>query len=461
MDIARRLTLILIAGPLPALVAACQRYAPSPLDLAAHQAALAARDPAAASVVAYARRLEARSGAAPPRYEPADGLSLEEAEVVALLFNPQLRLARLKADVPRVGAAEAGRWEDPELGVDAERILESVERPWVIGGTLGFTVPLSGRLGSQKRKATAEATAAAFRALADERRVLAELRAAWVEWSAAGERAALTRRLVDELSEVAGRAEQLRAAGELGPLEARVLQLERLKQTARLRGHEADGRASEFRLRALLGLSPSAGVKLVPSLDVPEPALPSDDALPRHLTAHPRLRVARAEYAVAERSLELEVRRQYPDLRLGGGFGTDEGDHRALFGAAIPLPLFNANRQSIAEARAGRDAAKAAAEGAYEQLVGEVAAARSALRSTAERLEYIEHELAPLADRQVEDAVRLGRAGELNALLLLEALTTAHEAKLELLDARVATALARRSLDTLLDTAGAGPAAKD
>src|SRR5687768_8090871 len=111
---------------LPFTLSACQRYAAAPLDLRAYHAAFAGRDPAAAEVVAYAKQLAAR-GYTPVSYDPADGLNLAEAEVVALFFNPELRLVRLKADVPRVGAAEAGRWEDPELEVDAERIIESVE----------------------------------------------------------------------------------------------------------------------------------------------------------------------------------------------------------------------------------------------------------------------------------------------------------------------------------------------
>ena len=454
MNMLRRL-LPLVACPL--LLSACQRYAPVPLDLAAHRANVAARDPSAGEVVEYAKRLAA-TRASPAAYDPADGLSLDEAEAVALFFNSELRVVRLRADVPRVGAAEAGRWEDPELGIDAERIVESVEHPWVLGGTLSFTVPLSGRLGIEKEKARAEATAAGLRALAEERRVLAELRAEWVRWSAATERAALTRRLLDGLAGVVTRAERLREAGELGPVDARLFQIEQAKQAARLHGFEADARAAEVRLKTRLGLVPTAGVKLIPSLSLPSPSpFPGDEALASALAGHPRLRVTRAEYEVAERTFKLEIRRQYPDLKIGGGFGTDEGDERVLFGAGLPLPLFNANRRAIAEARAARDVARAAAEGDYEQLLGEFVAARVRLDGARTRLEYVERELAPLADRQVEDAVRLGRAGEFSALVLLEALRTAHEAKLEVLDARLDAGLAHRGVEALLDAGDVSP----
>jgi hypothetical protein len=70
---------------------------------------------------------------------------------------------------------------------------------------------------------------------------------------------------------------------------------------------------------------------------------------------------------------------------------------------------------------------------------------------------YVEEELAPLADQQVEGVRRLAGAGEFNSIVLLEALRTAHEAKLEVLDARLAAGSARVRADALLDTATAQP----
>ena len=436
---------------------ACQSYRDVPLDLGAHWSAMESRDLSMPQVAEYAQGLSRSSTTAPVAYDPSDGLSLAEAEAVALFFNPQLRVARLRANVARVGAAEAGRWADPELAIDAERIVESVDEPWVLGGMLNVTIPLSGRLGAERRQVSAEATVQELRALMAERTTLAELREQWLEWSAALERAALARQFIEELGGIAERGERLRQAGELDPVDARLLQLERVKQTARLRQHEADARTGETRVKALLGLVPWAQVKLLPSLSVPDPQVPAEDQLPRVLGETSRVRVARAEYEVAERTLKLEITRQYPDLTLGGGYGTDEGDERVLLGAALPLPLFNANRRAIAEAVATREAARAAAEAEYEQVIGELAAARVRLDSARDRVRYVEEELAPLADQQVEGVRRLAAAGEFNSTVLLEALRTAHEAKLEVLDARLAAGAARVRADALLDTATAQP----
>ena len=458
MNLARHVLLASCA----VLIAGCQRYARSPLDLAAHREVVQARSPFDADVVGYAQSIAMSPNGPSDPYDPSDGLTLREAEVVALFFNPQMRLARVKANVPRVGAAEAGRWEDPELGIDGERIVESVEHPWVLAGTLSFTIPLSGRLAVEREKAEGEAAVEELRALAEERRVLSQLRVEWVEWSVASERVSLTRQFLSELRGIIERAERLRAAGELGPLDARLFQIESAKATATLHALEAEIRAAQMRLKTRLGLVSAADVTLVPSVSTARVQWPAEGELDAVLATTPRLRVARAEYEVAERTLKLEVRRQYPDLKLGGGFGTDEGDERVLFGAALPLPLLNANRRAIAEARAAREVARAAAEAEYDHLHGEFAAARAESEGARVRVEYVERELAPLADRQVEDALRLGRVGEFNTLVLLEALKTAHEAKLEVLDARLGSALAQRRLEALLDSGlPATPPGKD
>jgi cobalt-zinc-cadmium efflux system outer membrane protein len=408
-----------------------------------------ARDPDAEAVAAYSRKLLGGPTTAP--YDPTDGLGLREAEVVALFFNPQLRVARLKANAARAGAAEAGRWQDPEFGIDAERIIESVDEPWVLAGTPSITLPLSGRLRIEKEQAKAEVTVAELRALAEERALVADLRFEWLQWSAKLERAKLTRHLLEQLRGAVERSDKLLRAGEAEPLDARLLRVELVKRTADLRQFESEAREGEMQLKARLGLVPSAAVTLVPALSMPASPITGQIDLNEAIVAHPRVRVVQAEYEVAERTLELEVRRQYPDLAIGGGFGTDEGDERVLFGASLPLPLLNGNRRAIAEARVARDVSRASAEAVYEQLLVEASAARARLEDAGARVRYVEQELVPLADRQVEDARRLSQAGELNALLLLEAVRAAHDAKVEVLEAKLALALAEARLGVLVE----------
>lgn len=153
----------------------CQRYQPQPLQLEAHRAAWQGRSPDDITVHAFATEL-AETGRLEIPFDLTDGLSLEEAEVVALVFNPRLRESRARAGVAAATAEHAGLWEDPVLEVDALRILESVPDPWITGIGLGFTIPVSGRLGVERSLADAERSAEATRAAVDEWLVLGELR---------------------------------------------------------------------------------------------------------------------------------------------------------------------------------------------------------------------------------------------------------------------------------------------
>jgi outer membrane protein TolC len=429
-------------------LAGCAQYAPAPLDFPADAAEWMARSPTSGEVAAYARSLAGRDPST-PRYDPSDGLTLAEAEIVALFFNPTLRAARLKAKVPLASAEHAGRWEDPELVVDAERILQSVEDPWVLGGVLNFTLPLSGRLGMEKAKALAEADVEELRALAEERKIIADLRERWLAWSMLRERVRLTEGHVAALDTAVGTAERLRQAGELSPIDARLLRIERVRQAGELQSLRARARSEELSIKSLMGLAPTADLLMTPCLSIPaSEGTPDWPALLRH---HAQTRIAAAEYEVAERALALEVRKSRPDLKVGGGFGTDEGDSRVLFGFALPLPIFNANRQAIAQAYAGREVARASARAVFEDLLAQGAQAQAKLGAARARVDFVEKELAPLADQQLEDARRLGRLGDAATLVLLEALKSAHEARLEALDARLELSLAKARLSSLTE----------
>ena len=81
--------------------------------------------------------------------------TIGEGETVALVFNPDLRVARLRVGVAEATAEYAGLWDDPELSIDVLNITSSVPNPWVLGSALAFTIPVSGRLRVEKARADA------------------------------------------------------------------------------------------------------------------------------------------------------------------------------------------------------------------------------------------------------------------------------------------------------------------
>jgi cobalt-zinc-cadmium efflux system outer membrane protein len=243
----------------------------------------------------------------------------------------------------------------------------------------------------------------------------------------------------------------------------RVFRVERVTRQAELRSREIEQRQREAAVKGGMGLVPEAAVTLLPSLETRPTTSTAPATSPSSGRAwlgenHPKMLLARAEHAAAEKALELEIRRQYPDLTLGGGLGTEDGDPRVLFGARLPLPIFNRNRRAIAEARANRDAAKAAAEARYEELAGQLFRAGLAAEGARRQRETLQGEVVPLVDEQVAELRRLGRLGDFNTLVLLEALRTSYEAKVQLLDAALREATAVNELDAL-SAAGTPPRA--
>ncbi|MCA9284201.1 MAG: TolC family protein [Phycisphaerales bacterium] len=430
------------------LATGCQSYTPKPVDLAVHADAWAARSPADESVVAFAASIAAPAGSG--RFDPTDGLTMREGELVALVFNARLRESRAQAMTALAGAENAGLWDDPTVDLDLLRIVESVPSPWVLFAAIRFTVPLSGRLEVEKAVAGAQHRLALEKVVADEWATQSALRATWLEWSAARIRTELNEQLIGRIDDMLAIVDQLEAAGELSRIEARVFRLERAaRETDRIRLESESARLA-LRCKALMGLVPEAAVELVPVLAFDRSTDVPDDDRARLSAGNPILALRRAAYEVAEHALELEIRRQYPDLTIGPGYELDQDQSRIGFVLGAPVPILNANRLGIATATAEREAVRASLEGEYERLVSELAQAALERRSAIAVREAVEQLLVPLAEAQLADQRHLAELGELDALLALDAAVRALETKSRLVDARLAEAQAQNRIIELL-----------
>ena len=427
----------------------CQTYSPQPLDLPAHRDSWLARAPGDDSVRTFAKRLAdtgQQSG-----FDPADGLSLTEGEIVAIVYNPDLRLARLRAGIAAATAEHAGRWQDPEFGIDFLTLTESAANPFLITPGVSLTVPISGRLEAEKARASAQLAAELTRVAEQEWLTRIELRRAWLRWTATTLKAEQTELLLASIESLAASTAKLADAGELPRTEAALFAIERSSQRQALLRYRGEADETEQDLRAILGLSPEAPIELVPTTLAESGPLEITSVTDRNLN----LARLRDEYQAAEHALRREVREQYPDLTLGPLAELDRGDTLLGFSLALPIPILSANKQGIAEAHAQRELARAAFETAYERLAGSLAAASRKLHALREQRTHIESNTAPLVDQLLIDAQSLLQLGEGGTLVLLESLTRAAQTRTDLIDARLSESLAITLLAEL-----AGPPAR-
>ena len=423
-----------------ALTAGCQTYTAKPLDLSQHRDAFLSRTLQAPDLTQFSAQLAAPPTSAQSSFDLTDGVSLAEAECVALVFNAELRRERLQAGATLATAETAGLWTDPVLGVDFTKLLDASSSAWEAFGNIAFTLPLSGRLELETARASTEHQAQLTRVAAHEWETRVALRQLWTERAATALEFNATREFLAQLELVIGIVDAMETAGELSRTQARLFRVERAVQRNALLLRESRVARSNLALRALMGLPPNA---VLACMDAPLSASLSDaerlaigSAIESRLDATSlRLRAAGMDYTAAEQSLEAEVRAQYPDLVIGPGFGKQDGDQQFLLGLSAPLGIFNGNRAGIARATAAREIARAAAETLLEDLVHALADARASHTSAALRRTSLETDMIPLVDAQRADTRRVAEQGEVDTLLLLESLKTQQNAKILLIEA--------------------------
>lgn len=427
-------------------LAGCQSYEPRPLNLEEHREAWLDRSPTSEPVTAFAQRLEEGQDV-PPVFDPSDGITVAEAEVIALVFNADLRLARARAGILSATAEHAGLWEDPIFTLDFMKITESVSNPWVITPALLFTIPLSGRLEVEKDRADAAVVAQLYTIAEQEWATRATVRLAWLDWSAARLRLEETIDIEQRLVSIAESTRLLAEAGELPRTEAALFAIELARRRNEMIRLQLEAREQELIIRSLLGLAPEAPLELVPSVAVKATTIPpSAEALDNNLT----LARLRQEYEVAEQTLHREILKQYPDLTIGPAYETDNGQSRVGFFGAIPIPILNANKQAIAEARASRELARATFETEFERQAGRLARRQTLATAIQTQRADIESVLIPLVDRQLVDARQLLAIGESGSLVMLESLVRAYETKLTLIELRRDESAAWVEIDRIL-----------
>lgn len=368
--------------------------------------------------------------------------SLEDAAELALVGNRELNAMRLKAGGSDKVAKATGWWEDPELDFDLMRIVNPSDNPFLGGGSIAFTIPLSGALALDEKAAEAYAEADAADIRAAESDVAAEARKSAIRLHALRRRG---RMLVDwsrdERSERARRnVERLHDAGEVSATD--LAGLRRRMHTLRheIMENAKETTAAEIAFLRLLGLRPGCRIELSLA-DVKDAVKPSRNDDPLELVNHPKVVAALVRLGGTEHALHAEIRRQYPDLKLGPAYVNEEGLDRFGLVAGISIPLWNRNRKGIAEAEAARDEARLAAIDAWRTLVCDAAEARANLS------QLLEHPPVPSSER--EHADRLADAGELTPLEYLAVREEIMEFELADVDWRRDVALAVAEIDRL------------
>ncbi len=417
-------------------VGGCRTHEPRPIDASALADAFLARTPEL-PVVGDPTGEEAGPGA---DFAGDDRLDVDRAVAIALVFNADLRVRRAESGVARAIAENAGLWPDPEIGLEFTRIIESVANPNELFGTIAFTIPISGRLEIEKERLGLAHAAELAEIAAAEWRVAHELRRRWTAWSAFDAEIESASSFLEQAVALVEVVAAMESMGELPRIEARLFRLALLRGQEAILELEARRERARFELLDLMGLPPGIAPAPRPAIDTSLVFDVADDA--PAFRRHPAVAAALVRHDVAETQLEEEIRRQWPDLVVGPGYGEQDGLRQFTLGLSLPIPIFNGNRQAIEAAVAEREVAAVQVAAEIERAIARLAEARERYRGSARRLDLVQHELLPLVETQYAEARDLARLGEVNTLILLDSLVQRREAAIRLIESRRDVALA-------------------
>ena len=318
---------------LPLVLTACTLYSPQPVDLSRNTTEW--------------QQLSARL------CEGGTPLTLSKLHEIGLLLNPALNMARLEYARSTAVAEFAGLWEDPGLSAEIRQIREMNVTNRGVG--LSLTLPVTG-LPSLAEKVAECYKEKDYKAMqAKERAYLVELDTLRYQLFSTHAKLHLMQARVKQQTEEQKSAHRMHELGEMEFADYQVICRRLNDGQKELQEMEQTHLDEHLQMVKLLGLHPDAR-EIELSGQLPQ-AIPAAVEAPTKevLLRHPALQVAMAEHDTSEAELQREIRKQYPELTVDPGFEHEDGNSKVGIGVGVSLPLWNRNKEGIAQATATRE----------------------------------------------------------------------------------------------------------
>lgn len=371
---------------------------------------------------------------------PSSTWNLDQLNLAALYFHPDLALARAQADTAEATTITAAQRPNPSFTISPFWISNiAAAMPWIFASSLSIPIETAGKRGYRMARSQQLAEAAELRITDTAWQIRGRLRLALLDVYAANEALRLLQQQAAIGQSLNITLQQQLTAGEIAHADVLAAQLA-FEQT-QLNVTAAQKKQAES--LGLLAVAIGVPVKALQDIkldfsDVSQlPYFDNSQFEQLKKTAlHERsdIKAARADYDAAQSALQLEIANQYPNLQVNPGYTRDVLENRWGLGvAALQLPIFNQNEGPIAEMEAKRHELAVRFEALQLRILGEIDRAHAALLAAHERLTVAEQQWLNRQD-YFRATHALVTAGELDqsALKMAElALSVAERTRLE------------------------------
>lgn len=330
-------------------------------------------------------------------------LTLAAAIELALAYNPDLAAATWHAEAGTGRVQQAGLWLNPQTGLTVEDVAGTGD----YAGTkqtettlrLGQTIELGNKRSARVTAARQDRDLSAWDRASLELEVVADTTRSFLAVLGLQDQLALSDEEVSLAEQMVASVRRLVQSGR--EPEAEATRAEVALAAARIDRTQTRRALEEARqeLAASWGAVPSfdrADGTLAPA--GPPPSLPD---LTSRLEHSPELARWSTELAQRQAQLALAEANAIPDVTVDAGYRRYEetGDSGFVFGASLPLPLFDRNQGAIAAARSELSAAEEEQRAAGVRARTALNRAHAELLTTYDEIEALATGILPAADR--------------------------------------------------------------
>ena len=368
--------------------------------------------------------------------EASAELTLRQALGLAFARNPDLAAFswEVRSGDPRI--LQAGLIPNPEIGVNVENILGSGPfRNFDSSETtlsISQLVELGGKRAARIRLASAGKEIVGWDYEAKRADLAAEVARSFVGVLSAQEKLTLAEETTRLAGEVLNAVSARVAAGKISPVEETKAQVAFSVSRIELERVNRSLEAARTKLAATWGSSKPVFSRAVGQLDQVTPIPPFEELADR-LSRNPDIARWTVELEQRKAVLVQERAERIPDVTISAGvrrLRTTETDDPALvFGAAIPLPVFNRNQGKILESQYGVSKAEREREAAGNRVRSALSEAYQALAIGYVEANTLKSVVLPGARSAFESASEGFRQGKFGYLDVLDAQRTLFEAR--------------------------------
>lgn len=308
---------------------------------------------------------------------PPKEWDLSMLTLAAFYYHPDLDVARARWEVAKAGVIAAGGRPNPTASFTPEyrSNVETDVSPWTLNFDLDIPVETAGKRGYRIAEASHLSEAARLDIATAAWRVRSRLRGSLLSLYAAVEREKLLNEQLSAQEEIAELLEQRLKFGDVSQVESAQAQSALINTRLAIEENQMQVAQDRAWVAEALGVPAQALDNVTISFgafeQTPKNYQP-DDIRCMALLGRPDIMAALAKYDASQSALQLEIAKQYPDIRLGPGYVWDQGENKWTLGLSIVLPVFNRNKGPIAEAEARRKTAAAEFIALQASALGEV-----------------------------------------------------------------------------------------